>query len=151
MQRSELSPTFNPEPSVANSIIDHMIPVYGLGVVAFFAHKMQVDNTMVEWPENIRDAMNSMSHPFLGYTGATIANALHRTKNYVTRIYYGYGLGTLTNFGTEIAQSVLVPHSPETNFLAYRNIPETTKDYVFALGGIGLFAFREKRLQKKRI
>ncbi|MDO8265872.1 MAG: hypothetical protein Q7T41_02935 [Candidatus Saccharibacteria bacterium] len=151
MQRPELSPTFNPEPSVSDSIIDHIGVAYGLGIVAFIAHKAQIDNTMVSWPDFPREVINSMSHPFLGYTGGAIASVLYRTKSYAKRVCYGFGLGTLNNFGTEAAQSALLPHTPETNFLANRNIPETKKDFGFAIAAMIFFAFREKRLQKNRV
>ncbi len=149
MQPPEITPDLNPNPTFVDSITEHIGTAYGLGLIAVLAHKMQVDVDMITWPDFPREVMNSMSHPFLGYIGAAIANVIFRTKSYAKRVYYGSGLGTLANFGTEIAQAWWLPHTPETNFLATRNMPETMKDYVFALGGIGIFAIREKRIRKK--
>ena len=99
-------------------------------------------------PDMVEAAMNSSGHPFVGFMGAMIgvkvAQRLQKNhRNSQPRTVAPVIGAAIANFYVESAQ-VVVRHPVEENI--FWNTPrETIKDYLFALGGAGLYLAINKR------
>jgi hypothetical protein len=88
--------------------------------------------------------LDSTAHPVLGYTGAWLAYKFSRLRGNSESSVALFTGSTFLNFSAEGVQS-LVHSSPQTfNFLSERNLPETAKDYLFALTGLSLFLYQSR-------
>lgn len=98
-----------------------------------------------EMPEGIREVTQSLAHPVLGYAGAWAATVLDHNPSGRIRGKIAFAGATIANFFTETVQSQLVSSPEYANFLAANAMPETIKDYLFALGGLGLFLYQNRQ------
>lgn len=116
----------------------------GLAVASKYAEYKGYDRELVA-PE--RWVVDSTAHPVFGYMGAWAATALGRRRESLSRFRskIAFAGATAANFAVEGAQSVTVATSQYVEFWAGRNTPETTKDYFFALAGLGLYLWQERR------
>lgn len=93
--------------------------------------------------------VTSCAHPVLGFTAACVANAQH-TKRWFERhsrwgsAYLSLRLATIVNFASEEFQRLTTHIGEYNNFLAPHNLPETAKDYLFALGGAALYSLLDR-------
>lgn len=109
-----------------------------LGAVSAGAYMMQKLGMTHDIPSPGQEITESLSHPALGYLGAWVgAKAVGFANKKVGTAMLGGATGA--NFFAEYVQAQ-VASSPEAHFLAPQNFGETSKDYLFALGGMTLFA-----------
>lgn len=102
----------------------------GTAVAAFFAERHGWTRS---WDEVPRDIANSAGHPFFGYVGAYAA-ALTTTAHKKSMAFINT---TIINFAAEQTQTSLI--YPNYDPFSVPHLPETMKDYAFALGGGLLF------------
>lgn len=121
-----------------NSVKTKVATAIGLAGLSATAYLGQRYNLTEQLPNNERAVAESLAHPFIGYIGAFAANAISNDK--VKRAALAIGGATALNFGVEAAQDAAVYN--EDSF--YVNVPETVKDYIFALGGIALYEMQDR-------
>ncbi len=114
----------------------------GAALLATTAEYLGVTNTLPEVPKFIA---SSLAHPVLGYTGAWAATSAFGRISDRFRTSVAIAGATVANFVTEKTQSALIADPQYINFLSAQNLPETTKDYAFALLGAGLFILQNRR------
>jgi hypothetical protein len=109
----------------------------GLATTAFFGEKYGLNARL---PEVGTEVANSCAHPIVGYMGAWVATKV------IKRFKPGASLAgaTVADFVAEKSQSLLLT-SPYYNFLSQQYLPETVKDYAFALGGSLLFMAQDRQ------
>lgn len=118
----------------------------GLGAVAYGAFKGQRDSFY--WgvgqhaPDMVVALANSGAHPLVGFVGAAVGYAAAYKKRDKIRQVSAYSVATAANFAAEIGQEVLL--YPDTGKHFYDALPETIKDYVFALGAATYFLRRRR-------
>lgn len=109
---------------------------------------MQKTGMTQQFPVGIKETTESLCHPALGYAGAwaglKIAEKLNIAKNQVIAL----GASAI-NFATEGAQAFWAG-SPETHFFLKDNIPETAKDYCFAILGAGILYLETYRRERDK-
>jgi hypothetical protein len=113
-----------------------------MAAAALAAEKYGLDK---ELPHVAKMAVDSCAHPLLGYAGAWAANALAGSPAGKFKTKVAAAGTTIANFTAEASQSLLVASPQYVDFMSSRNLPETSKDYLFALGGLGLFMLQNKR------
>ncbi len=118
----------------------------GAAILSKAAEVAGIDHDM---PTLARMAVDSGAHPIIGYMGAwaanTAANAVSRNPFGAVKAKFALAAVTAANFAVEGAQSLLVASPQYIDFMSQRNFPETAKDYAFALAGMGLYMFQQKR------
>lgn len=121
----------------------------GLAAASKWAEYKGIDHDMIA-PS--RWTIDSTAHPLLGYMGAWAASA---AANMSPRRPLGLLKGkaafigaTAANFAVEGAQSFTVAASQYVDFWSSRNLPETAKDYAFALAGMALFMYQNRRQEQ---
>lgn len=123
----------------------------GLGIVSAAAYDAQQKGLTVGIEDDfLRGAAESLSHPVLGYVGAWIGTAgLKRVLPDREKLTFpvAAAVATAANFATEFAQDIVVRTS-EFQFLTEQQTGETIKDYVFALGGAGLYLWQNRRAKQ---
>lgn len=110
----------------------------GLATAAFCGQRYGLNNELPSYGTEVAD---SFAHPVLGYVGAWAALSLTRTFRKAQAI----AGATAFNFATEKAQSLLLSSPGYGDFLSQQNVPETLKDYAFALGGSALFLLQNRK------
>ena len=98
-------------------------------------------------PHGIREVATSLRHPAVGFLGAFVADRVSRSRLFKKKdndVAMGVG-ATVANFATETAQGQVLFHE-YFQYLGTGKIPETTKDYAFALAGAVIY---KKTLSKK--
>ncbi|MCA9349006.1 hypothetical protein KC878_02550 [Candidatus Saccharibacteria bacterium] len=130
-------------------VAHHIASLATLGATAVYGYYGQRHGYFQKWPDILREAGESLSHPILGYIGALTGTLASRFRSRTTRAGYVVAGATIANFSAEVGQLYLVPHSPETDFFLSSNFPETLKDYAFSLIGMGLFIVNQRRCQKQ--
>jgi hypothetical protein len=126
-----------------------------LGGLAAIGYDLQASGLTYSIPDYPRLATDSMKHPVLGYTGAavghvaTLATAKLRRKPISTETQFKamFAGATIANFGAEQAQSMFYAIDEYKSYFSAQHMPETVKDYVFALSGLALYRSQSK--QKK--
>ncbi|HVX57677.1 MAG TPA: hypothetical protein VHA37_08160 [Candidatus Saccharimonadales bacterium] len=88
---------------------------------------------------------DSAAHPIIGYVGAWAASRAAGKSAGNLKAGAGLAVVTAANFFTESMQSATVATGQYIEFWSSRNAPETLKDYAFALAGLGLFMWQERR------
>ena len=108
-----------------------------LAAAAFFGERYGYN---AQLPKVGTEIANSSAHPIVGYLGAWVATKV------VKRFKPGASLAgaTAADFVTEKSQSLLLT-SPYYNFLSQQYLPETAKDYAFAIGGSLLFMIQDRK------
>lgn len=125
-----------------------------LGALSFVAYQAQHTGMTIDLPQPARGIAESMSHPAVGYLGALLTVALaDRLSKRPPKLVSAIVGGTVANFSVEAAQSEvfkLMQNSNDTivGFLGEGQRIETVKDYVFALGGVGIYLLSEKLYTK---
>mgnify|MGYP000851833792 CR=1 FL=1 len=126
-----------------------------LGALSFAAYQAQHTGMTIDLPQPARGIAESMSHPAVGYLGALLTVSIaDRLPKRPPKIASAIAGGTVANFSVEAAQSEvfkLMQNSNDTivGFLGEGQRIETVKDYVFALGGVGIYMLSERPLHKK--
>lgn len=130
---------------------EKIVTAVGLGIVsagAFAAQRAGLTSD-IEDPF-LRGVTESLSHPVLGYVGAWIGTRglkriLPERENF--NVPVAAAVATAANFATEFAQDIAVRTS-ELQFLSEQQTGETIKDYMFALGGAGLYLWQNRRAKQ---
>lgn len=120
---------------------ERIIAALGLLAVAIpaqVAHEYNVINDLPDGPEILAE---SLRHPIVGYIGA-YTGAWLATKilpHYKSAAAFGAAtMGTIANFSAESGQEISKSRDA-TEYLAFNRLPETAKDYIFALIGTALY------------
>jgi hypothetical protein len=116
-----------------------------LGGVAALATASDYLGMSYGLPHSAELIETSAKHPIVGYLGAWAAASAFRNSLTGVRTKAAIAGATIANFATEAAQSTLVASPEYVNFLSAQNLPETGKDYVFTLAGLGLFLLNNRR------
>ncbi|MBI3494944.1 hypothetical protein HY004_03115 [Candidatus Saccharibacteria bacterium] len=98
-------------------------------------------------PHGLREVATSLRHPAVGFLGAFVADKVSRSRLFKKKdndVAMGIG-ATVANFATETAQGQVIFHE-YFQYLGTSKLPETTKDYVFALAGAAIY---KKTMSKK--
>ena len=97
-------------------------------------------------PEVVEWTRSSSRHLVLGFLGSWAAASVFKKSFESMRKRTAAAGATVANFAPEIAQSASPMAMPEyAEFWATRNLPETGKDYAFALAGLGIYMFQNRR------
>lgn len=125
------------------------VALSGLAIVSKWAEYKGYDREMIA-PE--RWATDSMAHPLFGYAGAWAAVALSRRRQSFegARGRVALAGATTANFAVEGVQSVAVAASQYAKFWTPNNLPETFRDYVAALAGLGAYMGISKWQERRR-
>jgi hypothetical protein len=111
----------------------------GLSILSFFAYHAQHRGWTAELPDPAQAVAESLAHPALGYIGAWIGVRLGNRSPLRVQERAAVAVGTVVNFAAEAAQDVIDGTAHADGFLDPNHLPETAKDYVFALAGIGWY------------
>lgn len=151
MLKQEINPQFDPdEVSLKKRLVTHGVAIGGLLCTTFFFRHLQIEGVMASWNPWLRAIGESLEHPLTGYTGGAAGCVAASVLNTEHKGVYELAGATAGDLSAEIGQSILLPESPATNFIATRNLPETGKDYAFALLGWLFFVLNEKYLKRKK-
>lgn len=151
MLEQEINPQFDPDAvSLKRRLVTHGVAIGGLLCTTIFFRHLQIEGVTAGWTPALRAIGESLEHPLPGYTGAAAGCVVAAALDSEHEGVYELAGTTIGNFSAEIGQSILTPESPATNFIATRNLPETGKDYLFALLGGLFFVLNEKLLKRKK-
>ncbi len=96
----------------------------------------------------VKAAANSISHPFIGYSVGWAAAVAANRRN-ITRplkSVNAFVAVTTANFMVETGQSLILDNpGHKFSFLTAPERIETIKDYAFALGGLALFTWENRK------
>jgi hypothetical protein len=128
---------------------ERALTAISLGVLAMYAKSGYAHDL----PDGSDTVVTSLAHPVFGYMGAWAGVTFAKSKKLTESIprvkeIVGFLGATACNFSAEIAQLSNNLSAP-TNFYYPENLPETTKDYAFALLGATWFALRSARNNNK--
>jgi hypothetical protein len=117
-----------------------------LGGVAALTTASELMGVTPNLPDSAEWIATSGKHPAVGYLGALAATSVLKNPLRNIRTKVAIAGATVANFSAEVGQ-VFSPWavSEYANFWTTRNLPETGKDYAFALAGLGLFLFQNRR------
>lgn len=121
----------------------------GVAIASKYAEAKGLDNDM---PTLAHMAVDSGAHPAVGFMGAWAADGSSRSfirrSAGIAKTRLALLGATVANFGVEIGQSLSVASPDYSNFLAPQRLPETGKDYMFALAGMGLYLLQRRRHER---
>jgi len=122
-----------------------------LAWIAVNAKAVQTTATLNVLPYHSDLMINSLAHPVLGYAGASLGMfakgmQLDCRPDIPSRLRMSAIGAVAVNFGFEIGQSLTIASERTQNFMSTQNAPETLKDFIFALGGMGIILFQERKI-----
>ena len=146
-------PSQNPELNTQPypSIAENVAIAASLAVISaetYLAERVKLPDGLIE---PFTSTLNSAAHPSIGFTAGLICilamkGNLHPITK--TKVAVGAAAATALNFGTEIAQEVIL--NPKKSFWIPENRFETLKDWGFAIGGLALaYAINKNRGKDK--
>lgn len=142
--------------------------IASLGTMAVYGYTAEHADLSQKLIEPFRAIAESVAHPVIGYTATCLTVAAtnaavvtERIRNNKVGQRLGAWLGkhalmgkviatTAANFATETAQMLLIGHGPNANFLAHSQWFETSKDWLFAFGGMGLYYAHDRYHNRKQ-
>lgn len=122
---------------------------YALGGIALGAFLLQHSGELYGVNANVVAVLESASHPVLGYVGAMIGEWRRPDVVGSTRRELTLAWVSIINFATESAQGLALDSNP-INYLHPRNWAETSKDFLFAVGGGVLYLLQRRRHEHRR-
>ncbi len=130
------------------NLLTKIATTVGLGVLAVVGYEAERRGITAEIPTAPKMIVDSFKHPVVGYLSAWVGSKLARkfAPDYEAPIVAASA--TVGNFSAELGQSNTIADEEHKNFLAYSQLFETMKDYVFALGGCALFMFQNRRTKE---
>jgi hypothetical protein len=135
------------ESTKAGNWQNHALATASLSAVALFSVWAERNGVNKELITPYEEMANSCAHPVLGYAGAWIgtkvvdrfSDAYQRLKGDLYGIYAAVATASSADYSAEKIQSELWAAPQYENFLSAANLPETAKDYLAVIGGLGLF------------
>lgn len=124
----------------------------GLSAVAIISQVAEMKGMGKELPSPIGATVNSMAHPVLGYMGAWMGVVASTKVGKISSRAYNVAGALAATIALDVAsegvQSVRGAGGPYENPVSTNNSFETAKDLGFALAGMGIFYYLNRRKSK---
>lgn len=115
----------------------------GTSLLAFEAQRYGWDSRL---PIGLRQIAESCAHPLLGYIGAWFGTEVVTGRSSEIAEDVAFAAATAVNFATETAQDIIIPTTEAAKW--YHHPLETSKDYLFALGGAAIFFHQNRKTRE---
>ena len=140
-----------------NEFRERAATLVGLGTLAAFAFSARYNGVAEATPEGLKAVLESCAHPILGYIATwfsiEVVSAFNLRKYAKEEapdpkprkhvVGAAFAAATLLDLTAEQGQDIV---TYATDAMSWRNnMPETAKDYIFALFGLWLFLKQNRR------